>query len=338
MPTTRTLAEVLADFADSPPKNVLAAELRDFAFSVAFLTDLLAHRNDAAPHPAYDPGADLTAHIAGGDPHTVYQKESERDVANGYAGLDAGGLVPDAKIAATIARDSEVTTAVSNHAAASDPHTGYASDTDLSDHVAASDPHSVYLKESDVLAVPTFKSGEWYGPLSATSLAAASGYTLVSGVVRAVPFFARDAALFSDIGIDVTTISTGTHKVRLGILTDNGGLTPLTLMAGTDVAELDTSTTGLKSNTFAANKSLRGLFWLILLGNSNAVIRGIPPGAAPPLLGHKLGGGEAVGTNLGYSHWEAAKAYGALVDWTGAGMSGQVKAIVAEPLIALKAV
>jgi len=56
MPTTRTLAEVLADFADSPPKNVLAAELRDFAFSVAFLTDLLAHRNDAAPHPAYDPG------------------------------------------------------------------------------------------------------------------------------------------------------------------------------------------------------------------------------------------------------------------------------------------
>lgn len=40
--------------------------------------------------------ADLDAHVAAADPHTVYQKESEKDTANGYAGLDANTLVPRA--------------------------------------------------------------------------------------------------------------------------------------------------------------------------------------------------------------------------------------------------
>ncbi len=54
-----------------------------------------------------------------------YQERDEKDVANGYAGLDGSGLVPDARIAATIARDSEVTSAVSTHAGLTDPHPGY---------------------------------------------------------------------------------------------------------------------------------------------------------------------------------------------------------------------
>jgi hypothetical protein len=94
-------------------------------------------------------GGDVTAHEAAADPHTGYQKESEKDVANGYAGLDAGGLVPDARIAATIARDSEVTSAVSTHAGLPDPHPGYATDTDLSNHAGAADPHTGYQKESE---------------------------------------------------------------------------------------------------------------------------------------------------------------------------------------------
>lgn len=43
-----------------------------------------------------------------GDDHTQYQKESEKGVVNGYASLDASGDVPDAQIAASIARDSEL--------------------------------------------------------------------------------------------------------------------------------------------------------------------------------------------------------------------------------------
>ena len=38
------------------------------------------------------------AHVAAGDPHTGYQKESEKGAANGYAGLDAGAKVPVAQL------------------------------------------------------------------------------------------------------------------------------------------------------------------------------------------------------------------------------------------------
>lgn len=67
----------------------------------------------------------ITAHEAATDPHTGYQKESEKGSVNGYASLDGSGLVPDAQIPTGIARDSEVSTAISNHEAAADPHTGY---------------------------------------------------------------------------------------------------------------------------------------------------------------------------------------------------------------------
>jgi hypothetical protein len=40
-------------------------------------------------------------------------------------------------------------TAVTTHEAAADPHTGYATDTDLSNHAAAADPHTGYQKESE---------------------------------------------------------------------------------------------------------------------------------------------------------------------------------------------
>lgn len=56
--------------------------------------------------------AAVAAHEAAADPHTGYQKESEKGVAGGYASLDGGGTVPDAQIPAAIARDAEVTAAI----------------------------------------------------------------------------------------------------------------------------------------------------------------------------------------------------------------------------------
>ena len=41
----------------------------------------------------------ISNHEGGADPHTVYQKESEKGNANGYASLGAGGLVPIAQLA-----------------------------------------------------------------------------------------------------------------------------------------------------------------------------------------------------------------------------------------------
>ena len=43
-------------------------------------------------------GADLTTHVAAADPHTGYQKESEKDAASGYAGLTAATLVASTQI------------------------------------------------------------------------------------------------------------------------------------------------------------------------------------------------------------------------------------------------
>lgn len=97
--------------------------------------------------------ASIATHAGLADPHTGYQKESEKDVASGYCGLDAGGLVPDARLPAGLARDSEVSSAISaavtSHVEASDPHPGYATDADLSAHVAAADPHTGYQRESE---------------------------------------------------------------------------------------------------------------------------------------------------------------------------------------------
>jgi hypothetical protein len=67
----------------------------------------------------------ITTHEGGADPHTGYQKESEKGAASGYASLDGSGTVPDAQIPAAIARDAEVTSAIATHAGEADPHSGY---------------------------------------------------------------------------------------------------------------------------------------------------------------------------------------------------------------------
>lgn len=41
---------------------------------------------------------DLTAHVAAADPHTGYQKESEKGQPNGYASLGPDSLVPQSQL------------------------------------------------------------------------------------------------------------------------------------------------------------------------------------------------------------------------------------------------
>lgn len=65
---------------------------------------------------------DLTAHLAAADPHTGYQKESEKGSANGYPSLNGSGVIPDNQIGATIARDTEIITQIESHSNSADPH------------------------------------------------------------------------------------------------------------------------------------------------------------------------------------------------------------------------
>jgi hypothetical protein len=56
-------------------------------------------------HPQYATDTDLTTHASALDPHTGYQRESEKDQASGYAGLSVGSKVALAQISEVLAID-----------------------------------------------------------------------------------------------------------------------------------------------------------------------------------------------------------------------------------------
>lgn len=102
---------------------------------------------DLATHDALGlaTDAELTTHAGAADPHTVYQKESEKGAASGYASLDAGATVPDAQIPAGIARDSELHAVSHNHA------DGTPAGSDLSPHPLRLHDESAFDTEVGVL-------------------------------------------------------------------------------------------------------------------------------------------------------------------------------------------
>jgi hypothetical protein len=56
-----------------------------------------------------DVDAGIAAHVAASDPHTQYQRESEKGAANGYAGLGSDGKVPAAQLPASATTGGTVT-------------------------------------------------------------------------------------------------------------------------------------------------------------------------------------------------------------------------------------
>lgn len=72
----------------------------------------------------------VAAHEGAADPHTVYQKESEKGAASGYASLDGSIKVPIAELptgttGTTVALGNAAAGLIATHEAAADPHTGY---------------------------------------------------------------------------------------------------------------------------------------------------------------------------------------------------------------------
>ncbi len=100
--------------------------------------------------------AELDTHEAASDPHTVYQRESEKGSANGYAPLDGGGLLLDSDIPAAIARDSELH--AQSHTLASHSARAHA---DLSDA-----PTNAHHNETHAVSAHSGKIGECpFGPI-----------------------------------------------------------------------------------------------------------------------------------------------------------------------------
>lgn len=71
-------------------------------------------------------GAVLTGTEYEAADHHVIALDASDIPTHSHAGEDiTSGTVADGRVASTLARDSEVSTAVSDHEAAADPHTGY---------------------------------------------------------------------------------------------------------------------------------------------------------------------------------------------------------------------
>lgn len=94
------------------------------------------------------------------DPSDIASGSNDTFLARRSGALQFVSLL-DGDIPATIARDSEVTTAISNHEAAADPHPGYTTAAELSSaistHEAAADPHTGYAREASTTTI----SGAW---------------------------------------------------------------------------------------------------------------------------------------------------------------------------------
>jgi hypothetical protein len=157
------------------------------------------------------------------------------------------GTVADARIASTIARDSEVTTAVSDHsadttsvhgitdtsvlatatsvAAAVDARLSAANATDLTDGGVTS-LHSHAGGGGSFGVSPQFVSGQ-YSPL--TPHGGRTTAAFAQNLVQYHPFWVPSAVTFDRIGVEVTTGLAST-TVRLGIYNAAGGI-PTSLVA-----------------------------------------------------------------------------------------------------------
>lgn len=60
-------------------------------------TAISDHESAIDPHPLYATDSDLTNHVIAADPHAVYQKESEKDAAFGYPGLNGSSKIAGAQ-------------------------------------------------------------------------------------------------------------------------------------------------------------------------------------------------------------------------------------------------
>lgn len=138
----------------------------------------------------YEASGAVATHAAAADPHTGYQKESEKGQANGYASLGADGLVPSAQLPAgqggaawgdvtgTLADQTDLQAALDAKAASGHNHAGVyePADAALQAHVAAAHAPSNAQKNSDITKAEI--EAKLTGEISSHTHAGGGGLTL----------------------------------------------------------------------------------------------------------------------------------------------------------------
>ena len=224
-----------------------------------------------------------------------------RGADNGLAPLDGDGTVPDIRLPASIARDSEVTSAVSAHAGATDPHGDRAYSVQRANHTGTQAQSTVTNLTTDLaakapLASPTFtgtpaaptasqgtnttqvattafvqaakphapytsKSG-WYRSTGANWT---GGATFTASRVYYTPFLVTETTTFDRIGVIHSASAAASQTARLGIYdSSNDAPNSLVLDAGTI-----SFATAAAFKEITINQQLTpGLYWLAVIPTS----------------------------------------------------------------------
>lgn len=147
--------------------------------------------------------------------------------------------------------------------------------------------------------VGTNKYEAWYtSPTTGTALTTGA---LTANRLYATPFICPTAITIDRIGLNVTTLLAG--KARVGIYTDSA-MYPSGLVSGTDAAELDTGTAGVKSNTISVGLSANTLYWLAICTNAGVTVRCFAVASMLPILGlsNALGTAQYLGMYASYTY------------------------------------
>lgn len=149
------------------------------------------------------------------------------------------------------------------------------------------------------------RSGNFYGP-SVNGVAAIT-QAVANGSLRAYAWRVLESITIDRILIEVSTAVASTN-VRIGLYTDNGSVYPNALITNSDTGVFDSSTTGVKTNTPAANITLtQGLYWIVVNSDGAPTLRYYASAGIYPAIGHTNASGFAALTE-----YRVASAFGAL--------------------------
>lgn len=227
-----------------------------------------------------------TARVNGSQIEVVANK----DVVNGYCGLDGSALVSPNQLGTGVIVGTEFLRADQTYVLDARSAEAY-------QHSGTGGAGAVYYLANSVQN-------------TALSTGAPSANTM-----RAMPFIApAPGATISEVAFNVTTALSGNYRIGIYDNSSDGELYPNNLLF--DSGSISTATTGVKTATPSLAISPGRLYWLVVLGDAAPTIRTLSVNNCGTILGY----GTAMGTagNVGISR---AYTYGALPDPFGSGGS-----------------